>query len=80
MRCDAHGSPNNARAFGAKVEVRGAAPEAFEDAELTEGGVTGVPRPSAIFIGGGLTQPGLFDACLGRTAQSGDDWSPTRHR
>jgi precorrin-6Y C5,15-methyltransferase (decarboxylating) len=54
----------NARAFGAPVDVRGAAPEAFGDAELTDGGVTGVPSPAVVFIGGGLTTPGLLDACL----------------
>ncbi len=43
----------NVVAFGAGVDVRGGAPDAFE----------GAPSPSAVFIGGGLTQPGLFDAC-----------------
>ncbi|NTY63688.1 precorrin-6y C5,15-methyltransferase (decarboxylating) subunit CbiE [Mycolicibacterium sphagni] len=61
----------NAARFGADVEVRGAAPEAFADAELTEGGVTGVQTPSAIFIGGGLTTPGLLDACLQRLPSGG---------
>ncbi len=46
----------NAVAFGVKVDVRGEAPQSFADA----------PAPSAIFIGGGLTQPGLLDACLER--------------
>jgi precorrin-6Y C5,15-methyltransferase (decarboxylating) len=45
---------DNAVAFGAHVEVRSGAPQAFEDA----------PRPAAIFIGGGLTQPGLLEACF----------------
>jgi precorrin-6B C5,15-methyltransferase / cobalt-precorrin-6B C5,C15-methyltransferase len=62
---------DNAVAFGANVEIRGTAPQAFEDAELTEGGVTGAPRPSAIFIGGGLTQPGLFTACLAALPSGG---------
>lgn len=44
----------NAAAFGADIEVRGDAPDAFAGAEA----------PSAIFIGGGLTRPGLLDACL----------------
>ncbi|KKC03827.1 bifunctional cobalt-precorrin-7 (C(5))-methyltransferase/cobalt-precorrin-6B (C(15))-methyltransferase [Mycobacterium nebraskense] len=44
----------NAAAFGASIDVRGDAPEAFG----------GLEPPSAIFIGGGLTQPGLLDACL----------------
>ncbi|MFI2367476.1 precorrin-6y C5,15-methyltransferase (decarboxylating) subunit CbiE [Streptomyces sp. NPDC018833] len=34
--------------------VRGAAPEAL----------AGLPTPDAVFIGGGLTAPGLLDACL----------------
>lgn len=45
---------SNAAAFGASIDVRGDAPESFSGAE----------PPSAIFIGGGLTQPGLLDACL----------------
>lgn len=44
----------NAAAFGASIDIRGEAPEAFGGAE----------PPSVIFIGGGLTQPGLLDACL----------------
>lgn len=43
----------NAAAFGVSIEVRGEAPGAFDGAEA----------PSAIFIGGGLTQPGLLGAC-----------------
>jgi precorrin-6Y C5,15-methyltransferase (decarboxylating) len=43
----------NATAFGAAVEVRGPAPESFE----------GVRAPTAIFIGGGLTHPGLLEGC-----------------
>lgn len=61
----------NALAFGARVDVRGAAPDAFGDAELTDGGVTGVPTPSAIFVGGGLTQAGLLDACIARLPSGG---------
>ncbi|HEX5143629.1 MAG TPA: precorrin-6y C5,15-methyltransferase (decarboxylating) subunit CbiE [Mycobacterium sp.] len=45
---------DNSVAFGAGIDVRGGAPEGFD----------GAPEPSVIFIGGGLTQPGLFDACL----------------
>lgn len=48
---------DNVLAFGVRVEVRGDAPAGFRD-------LVGGPPPSAIFIGGGLTQPGLFDACL----------------
>ena len=44
----------NAAAFGVTIDVRGDAPDAFDGAQA----------PSAIFIGGGLTQPGLLDACL----------------
>ncbi|WP_167101753.1 precorrin-6y C5,15-methyltransferase (decarboxylating) subunit CbiE [Mycobacterium sp. DL592] len=61
----------NSVKFGANVEVRGAAPEAFADAELTDRGVTGVQTPAAIFIGGGLTTPGLLDACLQRLPSGG---------
>ncbi|ORW28261.1 precorrin-6Y-methylase [Mycobacterium paraense] len=52
---------SNAAAFGVAIDVRGAAPEAFDGAEA----------PSAIFIGGGLTQPGLLDACLDHLAPGG---------
>ncbi len=44
----------NAAASGVSVDVRGAAPEQF----------TGAAHPSAIFVGGGVTHPGLLDACL----------------
>lgn len=44
----------NAIAFGVNVEIRGEAPHSFEDAAA----------PSAIFVGGGLTQRDLLDACL----------------
>lgn len=52
---------SNTRAFGVSIDVRGRAPDAFGGA---------VP-PSAIFIGGGLTQPGLLDACLDRLPSAG---------
>lgn len=51
----------NAAAFGVTVDVRGAAPDAFDGAE----------PPDAIFIGGGLTHPGLLDACLERLPKGG---------
>jgi precorrin-6B C5,15-methyltransferase / cobalt-precorrin-6B C5,C15-methyltransferase len=51
----------NAAAFGVSVELRGTAPEEFD----------GAAAPSAIFIGGGLTQPGLLDACLDRLPPGG---------
>jgi precorrin-6Y C5,15-methyltransferase (decarboxylating) len=44
----------NAAASGLEIDVRGEAPDAFD----------GALPPSVIFIGGGLTQPGLLDACL----------------
>ncbi len=52
---------DNAAAFGAKVEVHFDAPEAFDL----------VPPPSAVFIGGGLTRPGLLDACYDRLVSGG---------
>ena len=52
---------DNAAAFGAKVEVHFDAPEAFNF----------VPPPSAVFIGGGLTRPGLLDACYDRLIVGG---------
>lgn len=51
----------NAAAFGVSIDVRGEAPDAFDGAEA----------PSSIFIGGGLTEPGLLDACLGRLPAGG---------
>ncbi|BCQ08831.1 precorrin-6Y C(5,15)-methyltransferase [decarboxylating] [Mycobacterium heckeshornense] len=51
----------NAVAFGLHIDVRGAAPDAFD----------GAPAPSAIFIGGGVTQPGLLDACLAHLPTGG---------
>lgn len=51
----------NSRAFGAAVEVRAAAPEDFE----------GAPHPDAIFVGGGLTKPGLFAECVDRLRPGG---------
>ena len=44
----------NAAACGVGIDVHGDAPGAFG----------GLEPPSAVFIGGGLTQPGLLDACL----------------
>ncbi|OBB19552.1 bifunctional cobalt-precorrin-7 (C(5))-methyltransferase/cobalt-precorrin-6B (C(15))-methyltransferase [Mycolicibacterium elephantis] len=51
----------NAAAFGVDVEVHFDAPEAFAF----------VPAPAAIFIGGGLTQGGLLDACYERLPVGG---------
>ncbi len=51
----------NAAAFGIGIDVRGEAPDEFDGAEA----------PSAIFIGGGLTKPGLLDACLDNLSAGG---------
>lgn len=51
----------NAAAFGVSIDVRGEAP----------GAIDGAAPPSAIFIGGGLTQPGLFDSCWASLATGG---------
>jgi precorrin-6Y C5,15-methyltransferase (decarboxylating) len=51
----------NSRAFGVEVDVRGEAPADFD----------GAPPPDAIFIGGGLTQPGLVSACIDRLGPGG---------
>ena len=76
----APGLPRTLLAHGARVDVRGAAPEAFGDAELTDGGVTGVPSPSAIFVGGGLTQDGLLDACIRSLPERWSAGRQHRHR
>ena len=52
---------HNAAAFGVNVDVRGAAPAAFD----------GVATPSAVFIGGGLTQPGMLEACFSPLPRGG---------
>ncbi|OBA78341.1 precorrin-6Y-methylase [Mycobacterium sp. 1164966.3] len=51
----------NAARYGVSVDVRGKAPHAFDGAET----------PSTIFLGGGLTQPGLLDACLDHLGNDG---------
>jgi precorrin-6Y C5,15-methyltransferase (decarboxylating) len=51
----------NTVTFGATIDVRGDAPQAFD----------GAPPPSAVFIGGGVTQPGLLEACYERLAVGG---------
>jgi precorrin-6Y C5,15-methyltransferase (decarboxylating) len=51
----------NARAFGADIEVRGAAPKDFD----------GAGQPDVIFIGGGLTRSGLMQACIDRLRSGG---------
>ncbi|MGV0645842.1 precorrin-6y C5,15-methyltransferase (decarboxylating) subunit CbiE [Mycolicibacterium sp. XJ2546] len=51
----------NATAFGVNVDVRGDAPQAFDDATV----------PDVIFIGGGLTRPGLLQECFDRLPGDG---------
>ncbi|WP_254849336.1 precorrin-6y C5,15-methyltransferase (decarboxylating) subunit CbiE [Mycobacterium sp. GA-1841] len=51
----------NVAAFGVRVEVRDGAPESLD----------GAPEPDAIFIGGGITQPGLLQACFDRLPSGG---------
>ena len=51
----------NAVAFGVPVSVRGAAPDSLADA----------PDPDAVFIGGGLTTPGVLSACFDRLGPGG---------
>lgn len=51
----------NAAASGVAIDVRSDAPQAFAGAET----------PSAIFVGGGLTQPGLLDACFDNLPRGG---------
>jgi precorrin-6Y C5,15-methyltransferase (decarboxylating) len=51
----------NMNVFGAFVEVYGEAPEAF----------IGLPSPTAIFVGGGVTKPGLVGTCLERLMSGG---------
>lgn len=51
----------NVTAFGARVDVRSGAPDALD----------GAPDPDVIFIGGGVTQPGLLQACFDRLPAGG---------
>ena len=44
------------------LNVKGAAPEAFADE---------VRRPDAVFVGGGVTQPGMLEACWGQLSVGG---------
>ncbi|MBO0676277.1 precorrin-6y C5,15-methyltransferase (decarboxylating) subunit CbiE [Mycolicibacterium sp. S2-37] len=50
----------NVAAHGVRVDVRGAAPDAFDDSS-----------PAAIFVGGGLTGETLLDACVDRLRSGG---------
>lgn len=51
----------NTLTFGARVEVQSDAPGSFDS----------VPAPDAIFIGGGITQRGLLEACVDRLPSGG---------
>jgi len=51
----------NAHAFGVDLDIRDRAPDDFDAA----------PSPDVIFIGGGLTAPGLVAACLERLPAGG---------
>ncbi|CAM3694110.1 precorrin-6y C5,15-methyltransferase (decarboxylating) subunit CbiE [Smaragdicoccus niigatensis] len=54
--------PHNAQRLGVpRIVVRGKAPNSFLDA----------PDPDAIFLGGGLTQPGMFEAAWERLKPGG---------
>ncbi|MFV8163931.1 precorrin-6y C5,15-methyltransferase (decarboxylating) subunit CbiE [Mycobacterium sp. 134] len=52
---------SNVTAFGVRVDVCGGAPESLD----------GAPEPSVIFVGGGVTQPGLLQACFDRLPSGG---------
>lgn len=45
---------DNSISFGVDIDVREGAPDAFD----------GARQPSVVFVGGGLTQPGLLQGCL----------------
>lgn len=51
----------NARAFGVRLEATFDAPETFAFS----------PPPDVIFVGGGVSQPGLMDACWDRLVPGG---------
>lgn len=51
----------NANAFGVRVDVQPGAPAAFGD----------LAAPAVVFIGGGVTQPGLLQACVDRLPEGG---------
>ena len=60
----------NAVAHGVSVDVRGSA-RRLRCGVLSSGGVDGVSRPDVIFIGGGLTEPGLLQTCYERLPAGG---------
>jgi precorrin-6Y C5,15-methyltransferase (decarboxylating) len=51
----------NSHTFGVDIEVRAEAPEDFE----------GARQPQVIFVGGGLTVPGMVEACLAQLPGGG---------
>lgn len=51
----------NAKTFGVDPDIREHAPEDFDGADT----------PDAIFVGGGLTKPGLLSACIDRLGTGG---------
>jgi precorrin-6Y C5,15-methyltransferase (decarboxylating) len=51
----------NSHTFGADIEVRAEAPEDFD----------GAAQPDVIFVGGGLTVPGMVEACLAQLPGGG---------
>ena len=52
---------DNAVGFGVPVEVAPGAPDAFQDR----------PRPDVVFLGGGVSQPGMLDSCWERLGTGG---------
>ena len=52
---------DNARAFGVEFAIRGEAPACFD----------GLGAPDVVFVGGGLTKPGLLSACIDRLKPGG---------
>ncbi|WP_199255834.1 precorrin-6y C5,15-methyltransferase (decarboxylating) subunit CbiE [Mycolicibacterium mengxianglii] len=62
---------DNAIKHGVEIEVRGAAPRSFREAILTDGGVDGVQRPTAIFVGGGTSEYQLLNTCFQHLPQGG---------
>ena len=62
---------DNAIKHGVDIEVRGEAPRAFREPLLTEDGVDGEERPTAIFVGGGTSDEELLAKCIHYLAAGG---------
>ncbi len=60
-RRPARGSSGTLPFSDVSIDVRGAAPDAFN----------GAATQSVVFVGGGLSQPGVLDACLDNLAAPG---------